>query len=243
MFKRLCLFFAAFTIPAEAAEACRDLTHLDSSYTICQTSEASDIGLWRADADGEVFGEFQAIEAFLAPRGLELVFAMNGGMYHEDRSAVGYYVDEFGKQTGLTTREGPGNFGLLPNGVFCVEDGRPRLIETLAFAEEQPDCRIATQSGPMLVIDGVLHPDLKPDSDSFRRRNAIGVRPDGQVLFVISNEAVRFHDLATLFRDVLRTPDALFLDGSVSRLYAPALGRNDIGTRMGPVIGVFRNKD
>lgn len=243
MHKALSIVIGLIVSPALAADGCYDVEHLGDSYTVCQTADASRIDLWRADAEGDVYGEFQAIEAILEPRGVQLRFAMNGGMYHEDRRAVGYYVDAHGQQTGLTTREGPGNFGLLPNGVFCVDDGVARVIETLAFEKEMPDCRIATQSGPMLVVDGKLHPRFQVDSDSFKRRNGIGVGRDGRVYFAISDSSVRFHDFGTLFRDVLNTPNALFLDGTVSRLYAPELGRSDIGTRMGPIIGVVEAKD
>jgi len=41
-----------------------------------------------------------------------------------------------------------------------------------------------------------------------------------------------------LFRDDLGLPSALFLDGNLSRSYAPQLNRDDRGFRMGPIIGV-----
>ena len=36
----------------------------------------------------------------------------------------------------------------------------------------------------------------------------------------------------------LDAPDALFLDGQVSRIYAPAMSRNEAGMDMGPIVGV-----
>lgn len=243
MLKHVLLALSLTGTAAAAEDTCRDIDHLGDRYTVCQTDDAFRVGLWRANAEGEVFGDFQAINDHLSNQTLELVFAMNGGMYHEDRRAVGYYVDEFGEQTGLTTREGPGNFGLLPNGVFCVDDTTARVIETRRFERENPACRIATQSGPMLVIDGALHPRFKPDSDSFKRRNGIGVDRNGTIYFAISAGAVRFHDFGSMFKDVLDVPNALFLDGTVSRLYAPELGRSDLGTQLGPVLGVVRKAE
>jgi uncharacterized protein YigE (DUF2233 family) len=63
------------------------------------------------------------------------------------------------------------------------------------------------------------------------------VAEDGALWLAISNEPVNFHDFARLFRDVLGTPDALYLDGSVSRLYRRDTGRQDPGFPMGPIIG------
>ncbi|KAG1715271.1 Ribosome-binding factor A [Nymphon striatum] len=134
---------------------------------------------------------------------------------------------------------GPGNFGLLPNGILCLRDGRADVIETLKFRDTAPDCTHATQSGPMLVIDGELHPRFLPDSTSRYIRNGVGTSADGtQAVFVISDTSVTFHEFGSFFRDALEMPNALFLDGNVSRLYAPELGRADSGRRMGPIVGV-----
>ncbi len=239
MLRRLLVAITCVAGMAQAEDTCRTIEHLGDSYDVCSTMDASRIDLWRADAFGQIYGEFSAIDAKLAKTGKALSFAMNGGMYHDDRRAVGYYVDVHGLQTPLMTREGPGNFGLLPNGVFCVENGVATITESRSFKAAPKDCRIATQSGPMLVIDGELHPKFLPDSASRKWRNAVGVAADSTVYFVISNGAVRFHGFATLFRDVLKTPNALFLDGTISRFHAPALGRSDSGAQMGPILGVI----
>ena len=90
----------------------------------------------------------------------------------------------------------------------------------------------------MLVNDGALHPRFLVDSDSVYIRNGVGVSADGKTAyFAISDSRVTFHQFARLFRDVLNTPNALYLDGSISRLYAPELGRHDRGLPLGPIIG------
>jgi uncharacterized protein YigE (DUF2233 family) len=134
---------------------------------------------------------------------------------------------------------GPGNFGLLPNGVFCIRPGRADVVETLRFLEQKPACTYASQSGPMLVIDGALHPRFLPDSTSRYIRNGVGTSADGaRAVFVLSRDAVTFHQFGRVFRDALKLPQALYFDGNISRLYAPRIGRDDLGFALGPIVGV-----
>ena len=231
---RAALFLAL--LPGLAQAACRDITFEDAPYTVCEVSAGADLRLFLQGPDGNL-GSFGAVNDLLAGDGLALTFAMNAGMYHADRAPVGLYIADGVQVAPIVTSDGPGNFGLLPNGVFCI-GGSFAVIEARSFAANPPACRYATQSGPMLVIDGALHPRFLPGSDSNNIRYGVGVTADGTAIFAISGTRVNFHSFARLFRDVLATPNALFLDGSISRLYAPALGRNDQGFPMGPIVGL-----
>lgn len=216
-------------------------------YLVCRFEPAGDdIRLFLRDETGAPFGQFDRLANSVAAQGGSLIFAMNAGMYHDDRRPVGLYVEEEQSEMGLVKNAGPGNFGMLPNGVFWIDGRTAGVTETLAydarFTEDPP--RFATQSGPMLVIDGELHPDLNPDGTSLRRRNGVGISADGEeVFFVISDAPVNFHSFARLFRDELRTPNALYLDGAVSKIYVPSLERNESGLDMGPIVGVVRRSD
>lgn len=227
---------------AMQAADCRDTSFEGASYTLCEVTAGEDLRLFQSGPDG-AYGSFKNVDAALAAEGKALGFAMNAGMYHRDLAPVGLYVENGVEVSKLVTRAGPGNFGLLPNGVFCIGETF-RVIESRVFRKERPDCRYATQSGPMLVIGGKLHPKLLADSDSLYVRNGVGVSRDGtRAVFAISNEAVNFHTFARLFRDALGLPDALYFDGNISRLYAPALGRHDGGFPMGPMVGTVVPKD
>jgi uncharacterized protein YigE (DUF2233 family) len=230
----------ALLLAAGAAQAtdCQRLTHDGQGYTICEVAAQDDLRLFLTAPDGMPFGGFDRIDAALAVEGARLGFAMNAGMYHPDRSPVGLYLDPDGEVARIITAAGPGNFGMRPNGVFCIGAGSFAVVESRAFAEALPDCRYATQSGPMLVIGGELHPRFLVDATSRYVRNGVGVTPDGQrALFAISDRRVTFHEFARLFRDALGTPDALYFDGNVSRLHAPVLNRSDRGRPLGPIVG------
>ncbi|MGI1662359.1 phosphodiester glycosidase family protein [Palleronia sp. KMU-117] len=233
----LALTFAAFAAPATAD--CRRDVFEGVPFSVCTADPASDdLRLFLTDPDGAILGSFQRVRDTLADEGADLGFAMNAGMFHTDRSPVGHYLDPRGEARGVITSAGPGNFGMLPNGVFCIGDGWAQVIESRAYAADRPDCRFATQSGPMLVIDGTLHPRFIEGGSSRYVRNGVGVTADGTVVAAISDRPVNFHTFARFFRDQMGTPNALYLDGNVSRLYAPALGRNDVGLPMGPIIGL-----
>ncbi len=231
----LAAVFLLTPVAAGAAD-CRDTRFEGASYTVCEVQAGEDLRLFHSGPEG-AYGSFRKVDEALAAEGKALGFAMNAGMYHRDLSPVGLYVENGVEVSKLVTRAGPGNFGLLPNGVFCIGDGF-RVIESRIFKTEKPACRYATQSGPMLVIKGRLHPKLLPGSDSTYVRNGVGVSEDGsRAVFAISNDAVNFHAFARFFRDELGLPDALYFDGNISRLYAPQLARHDGGFPMGPIVG------
>ncbi len=231
-------------LPAEAVE-CRDESYAGNRYAICEVDAATEeLRLFLRDDSGRVMGHFSSIEQVLEAEGKTLAFATNAGMYHDDRSPVGLYVENGSQEMRLVTSAGPGNFGLVPNGVFCLRDGRADVFETLAFEKSGVSCTSATQSGPMLVIDGALHPKFLEDSTSRYIRNGVGTSADGRrVVFAISRNLVTFHAFGSLFRDHLNLPNALYFDGNISRLHAPELGRSDAGFMMGPVVGVVEAVD
>jgi uncharacterized protein YigE (DUF2233 family) len=216
----------------------------DVPFTTCQIDLAQDeLRLFLRDSDGAIYGSFGRVEQALPP-GRRLGVAMNAGMFHEDRAPVGLYVENGVEEMRVITSDGPGNFGLLPNGVLCLTEGGAQIVESRAYAEAPPACRDATQSGPMLVIDGALHPSFIRNGSSRNIRNGVGVDASGRILhMVISDAPVNFHHFARFFRDYLGVPQALYFDGRVSRLYAPGIGRADFGLPVGPIIGTVVDAD
>jgi uncharacterized protein YigE (DUF2233 family) len=228
------MFFAAGSVQA----ACQNIDYDNKGYVICEARAGDDLRLWHSDDQGRLLGSFGGVQDVLG-EGEDLIFAMNAGMYHQDRRPVGLYIENGVETARLQDGGGYGNFGLTPNGVFCIADGWVRVIETNEFRNTTPACQFASQSGPMLVIDGKLHPKFLPESTSLNYRNGVGTSTDGQtVIFAISEQPVNFFDFAMLFLDHLQMPDALFFDGKVSRLFARDLNRHDAGFPLGPIVGL-----
>lgn len=232
---------ACASVPdARADGPCKAVAFDEAPFTICTLPlEAYELRLHHRTADGALIGQPAWLEELLAKSGETLVLATNAGMYHPDRSPVGLYVEAGETYKRLVRGEGPGNFQLLPNGVFWMDGERAGVSETEAYhaAGLEPD--FATQSGPMLVIDGALHPAFREASDSLYRRNGVGISEAGDVVYVaISEVPVNFHHFARLFRDEIGVDQALYLDGKVSRLDVPGEGRREFGLAMGPILAV-----
>ncbi len=223
---------------ADALAQCRETSQTGTTYTVCDFDPGKTrIELFNLDDGGNPLGTFPVLESYVRAQGKKLIFAMNAGMFDDALKPVGLYVEDGVQAKKLNRRGGSGNFHLKPNGVFYLINGKAAVTESERYAKLKIVPNFATQSGPMLVIDGALHPKFSPDGTSLKIRNGVGVRADGVVVFVISEDPVNFHDFALLFRDTLMCPNALFLDGSVSSLYAPELGRNDRFLALGPMVG------
>ena len=193
--------------------------------------------LYYRDTHGRRYGSLGGLRAGLAARGQCLDFAMNGGMFAPDYAPQGLFIEDGKTRAALDTTTGAGNFYLKPNGVFYLSTDRSaHIVPTAAF---RPNGRVAyaTQSGPLLVLDGQIHPAFRPGSANVQVRNGVGLLPDGRVLLAMSKGKVNFYDFAEYFRRA-GCRQALYLDGFVSRTYAPAAGWTQLDGNFGVIIGV-----
>lgn len=195
--------------------------------------------LLAAGRDEPPIRQFADLEQHLGARAERVAFAMNAGMYDEEGRPIGLSIVEGKLKHAINRKKGGGNFHLMPNGVFQVrKDGSAEIVTSKAW-RASPTIRFASQSGPMLVIHGKIHPAFEPDGTSRYVRNGVGIAPNGRPLFVISEGPVSFGKFARFFRDGLKARNALFFDGAVSALWDPANGRRDITKPLGPMVVVF----
>ena len=193
--------------PAEAA--CAPKSFDGAKFTVCAFDPRRDqIRLFLDGVDGKPYGSLAALATVMKAKGQSLVFAMNAGMFKEDLSPVGLYVENRRKLHEADTRGGATNFHMKPNGVFWVGDGAAGVTETSRYLASPPGARYATQSGPMLVLDGKIHPKIKPSGASEKIRNGVGACDGGAVIFAIAEEPVNFDMFARLFRDGLSCQNA-----------------------------------
>ena len=229
---------------AENGGPCRPVTYERSSYVVCHFDlrHYTPKLLWK-NPNGEPYGSLKNIPRRNGSVGGQLVFATNGGMYQADRSPLGLYVENGQELRRANTAVGPGNFYIKPNGIFYISGDSASILETRHFLQQRPHSDIATQSGPMLVINGAINPKLLRNSNSRKIRNGVGVQDIHRVVFVISNDPVTFGEFAQFFQNELHCSNALYLDGSISSIYAPSVQRADYLWPLGPIIGIYMRGD
>ena len=231
----LLIISALIAAPAAHAEPpCAEQTFEGSRFTVCPVdTNRHKVEIVWADGGGV---PYRAFHIYAERNDITAVrFAMNAGMFHADGFAVGLLKIDGQELQKLSTTNGPGNFHMKPNGVFFVTKSGVGVETTEDFAK-RTDAVSATQSGPMLVINGALHPSFQADGPSRLIRNGVGVRGTTKAFFAISEDPVSFGKFARLFRDGLDCKDALYFDGTVSSLWIPSQSREDKSVPFGPMI-------
>ncbi len=230
------------SLPAGHDGLCRSEIAAGVEYLVCDVPlDRYDLTLRAVDAGNAPFRTFERAAASVDGR-VRLI--MNAGMYHEDRRPVGLAVQDGVEVSPLVRGTGSGNYSMQPNGVFFVENGRAAVLTTDAYLAAPHQPTLATQSGPILLIDGKLHPRFIDGSDSRHVRNGVCASADGRtVRLVLSRSPVNFWDFAVFFRDRLGCSDALFFDGKVSSLSYPDGSIDYRRDRLGPMLVVSDKTD
>jgi len=210
----------------------RRVQHLGDDYTVVSVDlHRLDLDLYGQTADEGAVHTIPELASWLKGRGRRLVMATNGGIFSTPNQPVGLHVERGMQRSPMDLGSGFGNFYVKPNGVFYVSTSggsqSAHVVSSERFQLDPCDLRVATQSGPALLLHGQVNTVFSATSSSLKLRSGVGVwDADAHVVhFAISEGPVRFHDFATLFRDELGCTDALYLDGSISVLRAPGRHR------------------
>ncbi len=200
------------------------------------------IAFFSRDEAGLYFKNHGSLKKWLSSKNKQLIFAMNGGMYMKDLSPQGLYIEQGKLINELDTlQEGFGNFYLKPNGVFYIKtDGTADICVTENYLADE-SIEYATQSGPMLLVDGKLHTAFNEGSKNVHIRNGVGILPDGNLLFAMSKKKINFYEFANFFK-INGCHHALYLDGFVSRTYLPTQYWEQLDGQFGIIIAVTQDE-
>ena len=206
----------------------REVTAAGHRYTVADVLlKESNLQLYWKKPDGSRIGTLHNLDAVVSASGNRLLFATNAGIFDPSFLPLGLFVEDRKTLAPLNLNSGTGNFYLQPNGIFLIDADGAAIIESSAYSNRTTLPRLATQSGPLLVINGQINSQFASDSSNRKIRSGVGVVSADQIVFVLSRDPVTFLEFASLFRDELHCPNALYLDGEISRFYPDPAGTPD----------------
>ena len=225
---------AASAVPGVQAQ---EMTFENARFDVIWVDlQKADLRLLYADASGKPLQTFAAAQAAVGGKAVALT---NAGIFEPGQKPTGLLISDGQQRAPVNLQTGDGNFYLVPNGIFYLDATGAHVTETHRFpSPPPPGITQATQSGPLLLWGGRIHPGLLPGSPNALIRSGVGVSASNRVALVVSRDKVTFYTLALFFRDVLECNNALYLDGTISQLYAPPLNRVD-PRRSGPFAGII----
>lgn len=212
----------------------------DSNYlTYTVDPKQGNVHLFWKDDTGKIINTFPNLKQQTEKQGKQLIFAMNGGMYKTDYSPLGLYIENGKTLVAVNNANADGNFYLKPNGIFYINNSNVAGVCQTSEFSSVTNVKYATQSGPMLLINGKIHPEFKNGSTHVNIRNGVGILPDKKILFAMSKTPVNLYDFASYFKNQ-GCENALYLDGFVSRVYYPEENWIQNDGRFGVMIGVTK---
>ncbi len=231
-----------FSLLAFVIFSCNDKLESEKDYVIFEVNPKTEhIQFYWKDDSSQVIKSLNNLKKYVESKNETLKFAMNGGMFEVNNIPKGLYIENCKILNKIDTSNGNGNFYLQPNGVFFItKNNQPKIVETQKFRYNS-NIEYATQSGPMLLINGNLNPIFQEQSKNFNIRNGVGILENGNVVFVMSKNEVNFYNFALLFKE-LGCKNALYLDGFVSRTYLPEKNWVQEDGDFGVMIGVTESE-
>lgn len=174
-----------------------------------------------------------------------LIFATNAGIYSDENVPIGLHMEDGKTLTNLNLNDGFGNFYLKPNGIFYLNQRKngAGIVRSERFDSLAHSMSYATQSGPMLLENGEILSIFGKKSPNRNIRSGVGIIDSNQIVFVISREPVTFYEFAAFFKETFHCKTALYLDGTISKMYLPPLKRYDLDGNFGAMIAITIQKN
>ncbi len=219
-----------------------EVLELDGVKYHCVKASPAQVKLLWKDEKGAPLRTFAEAKRYADRQSIEVEVLMNGGIFEPGGIPSGLLVQQGKVKCPLNLKAGKGNFFLKPNGVFAVGEGKARIVESrrypagLGFAPRE-----AVQSGPLLLIEGKVHPAFRLGSSSRLHRNGVGVDARGQLVFLMTDfnspKFPNLYEFAKAFEH-FTCKNALFLDGDLSDL---AVGEQMMqpSNRFGSIIAIM----
>ena len=155
----------------DASAACAPKDFDGAKFTVCTFDPRHDnIRLFFTGTDGKPYGSLSALACGAKGEGRKAYVRDERWHVQQDQSRRPLCRGQPQAARGRHARR-CNEFHMKPNGVFWIGDGVAGVTETSRYLANTPPARYATQSGPMLIVDGKIHPKIRPNGTS--RRSAM----------------------------------------------------------------------
>ena len=161
-------------------------------------------------------------------------FLVNGAVAENGCAFIGLAVNKGAEIAPINLGSGNGAFFMKPNGILAIGVNGAEVVESSAYKNTQ-DKKMALQSGPMLLINGSIHPEFRATSTNRFYRSGVGVftkNGESFLVFAVSNEPVNLYTAATFFRDKFGCNNALSLQSSATAASIPFMNENPDANNM-----------
>jgi uncharacterized protein YigE (DUF2233 family) len=183
----------------------------------------------------------------LKDKKLKPLAVTNAGMFEGNYKPLGLYIENSKELVALNCKDpNDENFYLMPNGVFFIDTSNHAYIKETGnfkkeYSKKMKSIKLATQSGPMLIIDNKYHKEFQEKSPNNKVRNGIGIINPSKIVICYSDN-VNFYTFSHIFKEFFKCENALFLDGAISKMYIHDLKPNELGGEFGPILSVSEKK-
>lgn len=153
-------------------------------------------------------------------------FMINACINDDYGAPIGLLIANDNEISKINLADGQGNFFLKPNGVLYLNNKEIVITESNKFKNSNKPSN-AVQTGPMLVINGSIHPQFVQGSSNKNVRCGVGIYSDNgtsYLVFAESIDKVNFYDFASLFKDHFKCDNAICLESANCATYIPGLG-------------------
>ncbi len=171
---------------------------------------------WRRG--GRPYGTLDALRADLLRQGRCPLFLSNAGIYGTNGAPLGLHVEAGKVLKGLNRSKGTGNF-FWQSGVFAIRRGKPEIVPRSTW-RGAAGVSLATQSGPLLVLNGKRTSAGRASANGYSR-SAVVIYRDGRLGFVHSRWASSFAALVDRAARPGPIRHMLYLDGSINDWWQP----------------------
>lgn len=212
-------------ITTQASENKSHIIHIGQLQFRALQVSPSHLSLHWKNSQGSPYSRFGALKSDLEKKGKQVIALMNAGIYSKNDQPAGLHIEAGKTLKSLNTQRGGGNFHLQPNGVFYITNKNTAHIKTTAsykkrYGKNSKGVRLATQSGPLLLINGKINRRFIANSKSPYTRNGICTTRSGTVFFIATEGSTQsnLYQFAQAAKK-MGCYQALYLDGSISKIY------------------------